>query len=249
MINMSMLDDSDLEVSVDSLGSNYKKREALEGGLYNLKVKAAYFVASKTSGAEGVKMEFEIVEAASAEEPRTYVETFWVVNGDKHNYVVINNKKVPISGFTKFKEVSLLTVGKSPKDLTTATKQIQVHDFESNSDVPQEVTALPEFEGRAVKAVISKTRTNKSIRDANNKWVDTNEEVFENSIEKFFSLSDETLNEKLAGSPAEFIAKCLEKFDKKIIDRFNKNGIDPNKAKKTSAPSASAAGTSADSWD
>lgn len=246
MFDISKLNDAGLEKEKDSLGEFV--REYLQSGIYTFKIQNAFFTTS-SGGATGLKLEAVVVDAKKKDfmpsKDFVYHETLWVTNKKGDFFFERDGKKIPLPGFTHAKNICLVGTGKPICDMRTTDKVIKEYDASVKSEIEKVVPVLTDLVGKTFKAAILHTRANKKVlNQATQEWVETNDEIFSNSLEKVFTMEDLTLNESVGGREPEFMLKWLDKHEGKINDKY-KAGTSATKEE----PTVTAEVSNAESWD
>lgn len=247
MFDITKLNDSGLEKEKDTLGEFV--REYLQSGIYTLKVQNAYFTTS-SGGATGLKLEAVVADAKKKEfmpsDNFVYRETLWVTNKKGDFFFERDGKKIPLPGFTHAKNICLVGAGKPICDMHTTEKIVKEYDSSVKAEIEKAVPVLVDLVGKTFKAAIMQTRANKkTLNQATGEWVETNDEVLSNSLEKVFTMDDLTLNESVSGQEPDFMLKWLDKHEGKINDKYKAGKSSPASASEHVSSEVS----NAESWD
>lgn len=203
----------DMEKSTDRIGGDGFIKES---DVYDAVVKAAYKVTAR-SGAVGIGLIFDLADGSE------YRETMWITTKEgKPYWMNQNNKKIPLPGFANIDDLCELLTEKPLAAQEAEEKEVKLWNPETKQEEPTLAPVLVELLKKKVKLAILKTRSNKQIKDASDNYVDSSEERFTNSIEKFFhaeyNCTYAEARDKLEfGS---FMNKWLEKNKGKTVDKY-----------------------------
>lgn len=203
----------DIKQEKDTLG-----RQLLESDVYLATIKAAYFGES-SGGAVSLTV---VAETYNGE----FRETLYLTNREKKNfYVNSRGEKNYLPGFLHADAICLLAAQKPFSEMTTEKKVFKVYNATAQADVPTEVDALPELEGKEIKLGILKEKTFKAVKHANGTYVASNETRESNVIDKVFKAKDDkTVQECRSQAPtAVFMDRWLSKWKGKTKDQTTKS--------------------------
>ena len=202
--------------------TDYLGSKPLESGLYRAVIKQAYGTQSQ-GGAKGLVVKFEIAKSDGSKHNHT--ETFWVTN--KQGSVTYKDKEGKdhyLMGFNQANTICIAAAGKQISQCQTETRILPVWSFQDRADVPTEVQALPELFEQELALGILKVKQNKQAKDQSGNYVDTNESITLNQIDKIFILKDGqplTMNEYEAGlNQGKFAAEWVEKNKNQTRDKY-----------------------------
>ncbi len=207
----STLTSEGLEESTDVLGG----RHVFDTNIYNATVKAAYSIES-SGGALGIALVLATSEG-------DYNETIYVTNRNKQNfYLNANKKKCPLPGFTLINDLCLIANGKPLSEQDFQEKSLKVWDYDTKDEVVKPVLVAVDLIGAKVAVAITKQLVNKKVKSGN-EYVDSNETVEENRINKLFDLDTHlTVHEAKTKSEAKFYDKWLDKYQNTVADKVKK---------------------------
>ena len=203
--------------------TDYLGSKQLESGLYRAVIKQAYGTQSQ-GGAKGLVVKFEIAKSDGSKHNHT--ETFWVTNrAGSVTYKDKEGKDHYLMGFNQASTICMAAAGKQISQCQTETRILPVWSWNDRADVPTEVQALPELFEQELALGIIKVKQNKQAKDPSGNYVDTNESITLNQIDKIFILGEHgqplTMNEYEAGlSLGKFAAEWVEKNKNQIRDKF-----------------------------
>jgi hypothetical protein len=213
--------DNEVETEKDSLGFT----GVLPSDLYNAVINAA-FITETSSGAMAFNVHF------TTEQGQPYREIFYITSSDaKGNKEYYVNKKTGVKhylpGYNQANSLCLLTTGFEIADMETEEKVIDLYDFEEQAEVPTEVDMVTALNDKFVILGIVEIHKNKSVKNDNGDYVDTNEIRKFNEIDKIFGGdSDEEdfygkttyeIRNELDGS---FKDKWLKKWEGKVKNQY-----------------------------
>lgn len=225
---------------------------ALESGLYNATIKAAY-LHTAASGANAVVV-IATLTGSNLTEPREYRETLYVTNKEGKNwYLNSNNERVGLKGFNIANNLCLVASGKPLSAQPTEDKVLNLYDAKAGKEIPQSVPVLAALTGKDFIAGIIKEVHFKQVKNkTTGAYEDTDETREENTIENVFNSKTRcTANEIiLGGTSGEFKPEFIETWDKantgKVFDRTKKKGKKASATATTSANAPQAADSSFD---
>ena len=214
--------DNEIQDSGDSLGGQFG---AVDSGLYNFTIGAAYINTSKT-GALGLVLE------CKTKDDKTVRETFWIQSGkekgNKNYYIDRKGDKQYLPGFNQANALCLLAVGKELSKLDTEEKIIDLYDPAAKTQVPTKVDMIVALVGQSINAGIIKQTVNKRKKDpATGNYVAVTETREENEFNKLFRAKDNlTVTEIKAGiTEAVFYKKWAAKWNGVVRDRTDKKAV------------------------
>ena len=222
--------DQDIQEDKDTIGGKF---DAVESGVYKLKIKSAY-AALSAGGAKGLYLELETATG------KTINTVFWMTSGTakgcKNYYIDKAGKKQYLPGFNQANALCLLTVGKPISAIVTAEKIVDVYDGAVKARIPTKVDMLVELLEQPITAGIIKQLVNKNIKDDTGKYVPTAATRVENEIDKLFRTKDNLTVTEIKANMTEssFIHKWHTKWNEVTRDRTVKV------AESFSAPGAAA---------
>lgn len=214
---------NDIEETKDTLGgSGY----ILETDVYPATVVTAYSDFFK-SGAQFINVKFEVVKPDGS--TQNFNERFTITNkAGAIYYVGKDGKKHVLPGYEVMDDLCLLTTGKPLAEQETEKKVLQIWNAAEGKETPTEVDCLTDLFGSKALLAIQKVRKNKQVLDANNKYIDSKDEVNSNQTRKVFDAEYRTtvpemrLAERNNVAPtAQFIDKWLEKNQGKTLDEYH----------------------------
>lgn len=168
----------DMEKTTDRVGGG--EGFIKESGIYNAVVKAAYLVKSQNTKAQGIGLILTLDDGTE------YRETMWITNKEGHPYWLNqNNKKIPLPGFSNIDDLCELVTEKPLSAQESEEKEIKLYNFETQKEEPTLAPVLTDLLNKKVLVAILKKRENKRVKSGDT-YVDSLEEKFTNSIEKFF---------------------------------------------------------------
>lgn len=222
----------EIKTSGDVLGGG----GLFESAIVKFRIAAAY--AGKSSGgARNVTLELR--EKGT---DRNYRETVYVTSGTAKGgkpYYERNGEKHFLPGYEVMDAICMMTTNKGIADQTIEQKTLKIWDSEAKAEIPQEVPVLVDLTGKEINLGILKLRRNNSKKDGNGEYQDTNEERFENVIDRVFhEPSMKTMTEARNKADAEFHQKWTQKWEGKVKDQF-KEVTGGAKDGRPSKPSAS----------
>ena len=201
----------DIKQGKDTVGGG---RTLLESDVYPATIKAA-FLGTSSGGATSLTVLFDLGTSE-------YRETLYITNkAGKNFYTNSQGEKNYLPGFVTADEICLLAAQKPLAKMTTEKKVFKVYNSTAKMEVPTEVDALTELEGRQIKLGILQERRFKSVKQADGSYVDSSETQDSNIISKVFSAKhDKTANECRAQvEEASFIQQWKERWKGKLSDR------------------------------
>lgn len=204
----------DIKQEKDTLGG----RQLLESDVYLATIKAAYFGESS-----GGAISLTVVAETSKGE---YRETLYLTNKEKKNfYVNSRGEKNYLPGFLHADAICLLAAQKPLGEMATEKKVFKVYNTTAKTDVPTEVDALPELEGKEIKLGILKEKSFKSVKQADGTYADSDETRESNVIDKVFKAKDDkTVQECRSQAPnAVFMGEWLNKWKGQTKDQTSKS--------------------------
>lgn len=229
-----------------TLGADVKAKEdadRLGGGqvhetaIYPFTCDSAYMMQS-AKGAIGVVLNLSINGSI-------YSETLYLTNAKGENFYTNKQtqEKEPMPGLLVANSFCKLLIGCDAVDAITEERKLNIWDYESKSEKPTKVEALVDCFGKQGHVALRKIRKNKQVK-GDGGYVDSPDEVFVNSIEKFFNADLQTATEAAAGAAGDFHAKWSEKNAGKVKDTYKEvKGVAAGAPKAPAMPSAAAAPT------
>ena len=203
-----------VEKPKDSLGGVQVRPSAIN----TFKIKNIYFLPAVPSGA--MMCHLTVTDEAGLD----YRESICVASGDakgnKSTYTNAKGEAHYLPGYIIINDIAMLTIETDITDLETETITVKHYDKEAKKEVPTEVEVVTEMIGEEVQLAIKHIIKNKQ-EQINGKYVDVNDRREINEIAAaFHSESDQTLNEAIADTDAEFKQKWLDKNEGKPFDTF-----------------------------
>ena len=229
--------DDSIQDEVDSVGGS----RIFDTDVYDFTIDMAYAGESK-GGAQSVTLHLK------TEDGRELRSTQWIssgnAKGNKNFYETKDGSKKYLPGFLILQSLSLLTVGKEPKELVGEDKVIKLYDYEQKKEVPTTVPVITELLGQQFKGGVFRQIVDKTQDDGQGNYVPTGETREENELNKIFRASDSmtTAEIRAQAESAEFIETWLSKHKGQVRDKSSK---DVKPAKQSSTFGAAAGGTSA----
>lgn len=192
-----------VEKSGDRLGGNI----LLDTGIYNAKVKLAYIGKAPNSDATSVNVHLDI-------DGREYRFQEWVTNRNNENFYTDPKTKKPVllPGYQTIDDLCLLTTGYELSDQDAEDKVVNLWDYESRAEVPQNVPVLVDLLNQPITVAIVRQIVDRRARQDDGSYQPTGETREENVVEKYFhSDSLRTTTEIRAGlEEGIFIEKWSE---------------------------------------
>lgn len=222
---------NDIEESKDTLGGgNY----ILESGVYPATVITAYTDYFK-SGAQFINVKFEVAKPDGS--TQNFSERFTITNKAGNIYYVgKDSKKHVLPGYEIMDDLCLLTTGKFLAEQETEAKVLQIWNAAQGSESPTEVDCLTALFGKKVLLAIQKVRKNKQVLGADNKYIDSKDEVNLNQTRKVFDAEYRTTVPEMrtaernnVAPEAQFIDKWLQKNENVTLDEYHEV-VTPNTA-------------------
>lgn len=215
-------------LQVDTTAERSTPFESLESGIYNGKIKQAYFIESK-GGALGMALTLELENGSE------HRETIYFTNRNKQTFYTRNNKNYDLPGYALLNDLALFTTGKRLEQGAESVIQAEVYDYDTKSTVKKEVKAPRDMLDKPVCVGILKKEENRTeLNSSTNKYEPTNEKITVTNIDAAF-------HPKTHLSVPELIAKETEpKAYNKWVDKNQgktKDNFKPVNGVKTGSPS------------
>lgn len=209
----NLTNSSELEAPTDRLGGF----TVFDADLYEVRIKMAFAMTS-SGGARGMRMTFETADG------KEYREDLYVTNkkGENFYHSTQTGKNAPLPGFTVMNDIAMCTVGTELQGVKFEEKQVNQWDKDANAEIPKAAMVATDLIGKVVTLGVIKMRKNKSKKLDNGSYADTNEETFQNQIDKVFHTeSRRTVVEAKAGKEkGVFIDGWADKNRGQIRDQF-----------------------------
>ncbi|MEA2037105.1 MAG: hypothetical protein U9O94_06325 [Nanoarchaeota archaeon] len=189
-----------------------------DSGVYPVKVKLAYLDQAK-SGATSFNI---ILENNEGKELKN---TMYIRSGKAKKNSTTYTKdgvKYPLPGYSTAESLCRAATGKNLEQNIMAheKKQVKIYDFEQQKDVVQERPVLVNLLGASVQVAVSRIKENKSKKNADGDYVDT-DDIREINECKFFGNADGFSADEISENIPE--AKALPSWHKvnagKVIDK------------------------------
>ena len=209
-----------LEKQGDRLGGGI-----LETGVYNAVVKMAYVSKSQSSDAHAVNVHLDI-------DGKEVKLREFVTNRNNENFYLDKKtqKKNLLPGFQTIDDLCLVTTGYGLTEQEMEEKTVRLWDFESRSEVPQNVPVVKDLLGKPVIVALVRQTVNKQVQQGD-AYVDSNETRDENIVEKYaHAESGRTVTEITQGlEEGVFIEKWRELNAGKTRDKTTKGKGTPGR--------------------
>lgn len=217
---MSLLNKAKTSVDTSQIKGG-KERDTLGGGgvhntgIYGFTVDSAYMTEAK-SGAIGVVLNL-LLDSGDK-----YSETFYITSGKEKGcnpYYEKNGEKIWLPAYVQLDSFFNLVTGKGIFNQDTEERVVDIYDYESKKTVPTKSEVLVDLLGKKGFVGLHKIRSNKQVK-GDKGYVDSPDERFTNSIDKFFNEDKQTATEAEAKVQGNFINEWIKKFDATTIDKY-----------------------------
>lgn len=183
----------------------------LDSDVYEGTIKSAW-IDEREAGSKAVVLSVDI-------EGKEYRESLWFVSKKGVNYFEINDKKVPLKGYTIADDICFVTTEKGLTEQKIENKILEVYDPEKKETTKQSKPTLVQLTGKHVYLAIDKNLESKNVLEGK-VWVPTSETIYQNAIDKVMHHpSKKTVNEAKAGKNAAFMQKWIDANAGKVKDR------------------------------
>jgi hypothetical protein len=216
--------DDSIVADKDSLGGG---AGALDTNIYATKVNLAFF--KKSAGGA-----LAVVLHLGTTDNREIRQTLWVTSGDakgnKNYYETKDGERKYLPGFTVFRSLSALTVGKEPADLTVEKKVVNLYSPEAGKEVPTEVDMLTDLLDQEIYTALFKQVVDKNAKGDDGLYHPTGETREENEIDKFFRAADKLTLAEIQGGATEatFFDQWKAKWEGQTRDKTSKDAPKAN---------------------
>ena len=218
-----MLENFALDADVDDSSSDSVGGFApFESAVLSMNLVMAYIDYAKSKAAS-VNLIFK--DANDKELRVTEYITSGEAKGCKPHYIhKKTGKKVALPGYSKINDLCLVMTGKTFAEQTAEEKTINIYDYESKSDKPQQRKVIMTLLKQKVKVGVLLVTQDKTEKNDAGVYEPTGETRQVNEADKFFNIdSDLTGAEITAGSTeAKFIKTWLKKSDGEVKDTSTK---------------------------
>ena len=159
--------------------------EPLPSGIYEAVIHQAY-VKQSPKGAKAIDLTLRIPSRKNFQiQEDIYFtnkkgEVFWTKNGLKN----------PLPGYSKVDELCQIVAGVRLPEMTEEKKLVQRWSKDAKALVPEQVDTLPDLLDQPVTIVVLEKKLNKTQDRGDGVWVDTNDVLIKNEIQKFLRDSD-----------------------------------------------------------
>ena len=246
--NLSMGTDVE-KPSTDNLGGGFK----LKSGLYKMVIDVAY-TSESTGGAQAINIHFKSADPSVRAQLR---QTLWVVSKAGKNYFMggkNKDKKIALPDMQTFDQICKICVpGTKPDELIEEKKTIKLWNYEMRSEVPTEVTTLPELKNKGIYVGVRYCVENKRApKEPGSKvYVDTNERREFSEVHRVFHTDGFSTEEKEGkADKAAFIKTWQKKHTSDFEhDTFHEVGGSTTGASAVAAASAASADIDDDLFD
>lgn len=212
----NLTNDASIAGEKDNLGGGSNLRDA---AIYASKIGMAYLHTSD-KGAMALALTFV------AEDKKEIRETVYFTSGKdkgcKNTYQDKDGHDQYLPGYLLIDSLCLLTVGKNLTDMDHEEKSVKIYDFDAKAELPKSVQVLTELIGQEVHVGLIRMIENKRAKNDAGFYVDTNDQVEKNQIDKFFRAEDKlTVAEIRAGATeAAFYDAWNEKNKGQVRNKF-----------------------------
>lgn len=217
---MSLLKQAQTNVNPNEIKGG-KERDTLGGGgvqdtgVYGFTVDSAYTTEAK-SGAIGIVLNVILDNQAK------YSETFYITTGrdkGRNPYYEKNGEKSWLPSYVKLNSFVEMITGKDIFNADTEERVLDIYDWESKKNVQTKCEVLVDLVGKKGFMGLHKIRSNKQVK-GDNGYVDSVDERFTNTIDKFFNENKQTSTEQEAKVAPDFVNKWVEKYGNATIDKY-----------------------------
>ena len=158
-----------------------------ESGIYHAIITQAYTLVSK-NGASGLNLTLKLPDENNFQ----YQETIYFTNrkGEMFYTAKKTNIRHPLPSFSRLDELCQVVTGKKLTQMSEEKKLVKRWNNDVKENVPEEVDVLHELLDQSVDVALLKIRANDQKAGDDGKWVDTNEPIVKNEIQKFLRHSD-----------------------------------------------------------
>lgn len=166
-----------VEKSGDRLGGSF----TLDTGVYKAKVKLAYIGKAQNSDSTSVNIHLDI-------DGREYRFQEWVTNRKGENFFVDKKtkKEVLLPGYQTIDDLCLLTTANELSEQDSEEKVVNLWDFESRAEVPQNVPVLVDLLDQEITVAIVRQIVDKNTKQDDGSYKPSGETREENVVEKYF---------------------------------------------------------------
>jgi len=159
----------------DRLGGGF----LLDSAVYDMTIKVAYLGQSQ-HGANFVHIECENPDGDKIR------QDIYFTNRQGDNFYIRDGEKNYLPGYNQLNALSLLACGKGLTTVDTEEKVVNVYDFDQGKEVPVPKEVLMDWVNQPITLGILRILDDKSVKNADDKYVPTGETREYNEIDKVF---------------------------------------------------------------
>lgn len=190
-----------------------------DSGVYTGVVKSAYLDAYD-GGSKFIEVNIELTNDKGEVLKISEREVVWSAKTKGTYYLdKKTGDKKQLIGLSKMNALGGLLTGKELKDSVFETKVHEVYRKAANGVTPTELPTLVDWTGKVVNVGLLKVNQNKQVKSGT-KYVDSNEAVERNEINKVFNENKQTNLEVKDNAPATFIDDWLKANEGKTRNTF-----------------------------
>ena len=213
---MSILSSLKIDTSILE-GDSFAKKQTFPSELYLTVIKSAYLEEAK-SEALAVNITFDLLNGEE------YKEKMYITSGaakGKKNYYEKNGEKTYLPGFSKMNAICKLITGSDLSAQDVEDKLVKVYDFDLKKEILVKKPCITSLQEVSIVIGLLEKEEFKRIKDGNN-YIESDEIVTVNEIDKIFNNESLSLVEVLAGKTEPEHSEKWRKDNAGIVRKVKK---------------------------